>query len=367
MSKSKSKTIDLPTLPPAIEMLAESGPFSGSTSLALAGRIMMAKHAGKLYGHLPGVLSGDDPHDIHQMRVATRRLRASLQSTAIAYKPEAVDRLRKQLRRLARVLGAVRDLDVLLIRLRQDVEQLDIERGEVDQRIERFQQERDTAHADLVAELLSKRMVKLLNRLNDLLLCPLDEIQADDGGLPLLVRHHAGSALWLELEAVERFETVMPHAATEQLHDLRIACKHLRYTLELFEPALGRDTRELIKQVETVQEHLGLIHDADVALEYFAVDGDSQPDPEPMRLDGIHSDLDTGEQHSQSDEAESPTLETDLSESLGQEQSQPAPRLRYADARLVERARLVYEFGAMWADLNSRETRRKLGKLIAKL
>ncbi|MBV9787101.1 MAG: CHAD domain-containing protein, partial [Chloroflexi bacterium] len=71
MSKSKSKKIELPTLPSDLELLAELAPFTGSTSLALASRIMLAKHTHKLYEHLPNVLSGDDPHAVHQMRVAT--------------------------------------------------------------------------------------------------------------------------------------------------------------------------------------------------------------------------------------------------------------------------------------------------------
>lgn len=370
MSKSKSKSIDLPTLPPEIEMLADVATFSGSTILALASRMMLAKHTHKLYGHLPDVLNGDDPHAVHQMRVATRRLRASLQSTAIAYKSKPVDALGKQLRRLARALGAVRDLDVLLLRLREDVQYLDSDRAEVEQRIEQFQAARDAAHSKLVGELLSKRTVRLLNKLNDFLLCPLDEIQADDGGLPLLVRHHAGSAIWHEFEAVQRFETVMPQASSEQLHDLRIGCKHLRYTLELFEPALGRDAREIIKQVETIQEHLGHIHDADVALAYFGVDDHSDQEREPEQPDESADDHETidqilGESYGSAGDGLAP--KPAAPESDDQDQILSSPRPRYALTRQVERVQLLDEFAPMWQLLNTRETRRKLGKLIAKL
>jgi CHAD domain-containing protein len=379
MSKSKSKSIQLPTLPPDLELLAELAPFDGSTSLALASRIMLTKHTQKLYKHLPDVLSGDDPHAVHQMRVATRRLRASLQSTAIAYKAKPVDALKKPLRRLARALGAVRDLDVMLMRLRDDVQQLGSDRGEVEQRIEQLQAERDTAHKQLVHELHTKRTARLLNQLNDFLLCPLDEIQADDGGLPLLVRHHAGSAIWREFEAVQRFETAMPHGSSEQLHELRISCKHLRYTLELFEPALGGDAREIIKQVEAIQEHLGLIHDADVALAYFGVDtpdeqdldqaDESQTSHEPVDQAPVESDgsesnglapESTVAESGESNDRVSEPAAAESEQQIGSDQS-------YADIRLAERARLRHEFEPMWQELNARETRRRLGKVIAKL
>lgn len=383
MSKSKSKSIELPTLPSDLELLAELAPFDGSTSLALSSRIMLAKHAHKLYKHLPDVLSGDDPHAVHQMRVATRRLRASLQSTAIAYKSKPVDALRKSLRRLTRALGAVRDLDVMLMRLREDVQQLGGDRGEVEQRIEQLQAERDRAHDKLVAELHTKRTARLLNQLNDFLLRPLEELQADDGGLPLLVRHHAGSAIWHEFETVQRFETVMPRGSSEQLHALRISCKHLRYTLELFEPALGGDAHEIIKQVEAIQEHLGQIHDADVALAYFGVDahhedeqapdqvdesqrGHEPSDQVPVERDGSASNGLAAE-YPAAGSSESDGLASESAAAESEEQEQMVSSQPYTTIRLAERARLRQEFEPMWQEFNSRETRRRLGKVIARL
>lgn len=367
MSKSKSKSIELPTLPSDLELLAELAPFDGSTSLALASRIMLAKHTHKLYTHLPDVLSGDDPHAVHQMRVATRRLRASLQSTAIAYRAKPVDTLRKSLRRLTRALGAVRDLDVMLMRLREDVQQLGGDRGEVEQRIEQLQAERDRAHDKLVAELHTKRTARLLNQLNDFLLRPLEELQADDD-LPLLVRHHAGSAIWHEFEAVQRFETVMPHGSSEQLHALRISCKHLRYTLELFEPALGGDAHAIIKQVEAIQEHLGQIHDADVALTYFGVDAHTEHEQELDQVDESQHSQETSDQipvERDGSESDGHAPESAVAES--EKQGQIVSRPGYTTVRLAERARLRQEFEPMWQEFNSRETRRRLGKVIARL
>jgi hypothetical protein len=54
--------------------------------------------------------------------------------------------------------------------------------------------------------------------------------------------------------------------ATEQLHDLRIAAKRLRYTLELFRIVFGEVGERQIERVKAIQEELGNLHDADVRI-----------------------------------------------------------------------------------------------------
>jgi CHAD domain-containing protein len=363
---AKHKQVDLAALtaPDAIVQLAQAAPFSGMESLALAGRQAMAKHVSKLYAHLPGVLNGDDPHDIHQMRVATRRLRASLTSTAPAYRAELVEKLYQRLRRLARALGDVRDRDVLLMRLQRTADdQRDTDQSELRAVIERVQAERNDAHAALLDELQRRRTQRLLRDLNAFLTDPLDEVQAKDHGLPLLVHHHAGSVIWRHYEAVRRFETVMPHASSERLHELRIACKHLRYTLELFEPALGEDARPLIKQVEAMQEHLGDIHDADVALSYFG-DAD-EPAAEPPRPttqaeQDIMPDFGASGQNGDTD---SSGASTHIYEMPAQDQVNGIET--YLETRRTERQTLLSDVEPLWRQLSGDSSRRKLAKLLA--
>ncbi|MGC4047501.1 MAG: CHAD domain-containing protein [Armatimonas sp.] len=52
----------------------------------------------------------------------------------------------------------------------------------------------------------------------------------------------------------------------EALHDLRIAAKRLRYTLEIFLPTLDPEAASLMKTVEQIQSELGIIHDLDVRI-----------------------------------------------------------------------------------------------------
>lgn len=56
-------------------------------------------------------------------------------------------------------------------------------------------------------------------------------------------------------------------ARDAELHDMRIAAKRLRYTLEMFRPLLGDEGPPLIDVVKALQERIGVIHDADVLIE----------------------------------------------------------------------------------------------------
>jgi CHAD domain-containing protein len=331
-------------MPEALEAQAKKAEFGGDDLLAEAARRIMTKHVRKLYNHLPGAASGDDPHDVHQARVATRRLRACLEATAPAFQEDLVVNLRRRLRRLARALGEVRDRDVLLMRLQADAEQYpEEERLPLLNVIAQIVKEREKAHAALVAELGHKRTKKLLKQLDTFLLCPLETVQSQTE-LPLLVRHYAGSALLRRYEEVRQFETLMPGATSEQLHDLRIACKHLRYTLELFEPALPDTVQAVTKLVTEMQEHLGELHDADVALIYMGVDPHEgeEAGTSPVSSNGYGPD--------------------------GATPDEPQDTLHaYIAQRRRQRAELIAGVDPLWNRLTNLTNRRKLSGAIAML
>ena len=73
------------------------------------------------------------------------------------------------------------------------------------------------------------------------------------------------SRIWTAYEQVRGYEPVLRWADVETLHELRIAGKWLRYTLEFVREALGDDAAPLIARVTALQDHLGLMNDADVA------------------------------------------------------------------------------------------------------
>lgn len=52
-----------------------------------------------------------------------------------------------------------------------------------------------------------------------------------------------------------------------EIHNLRIAAKRLRYTLEMFRFAYPKELSGLIAEVKEIQEHIGNMRDADVMIE----------------------------------------------------------------------------------------------------
>src|SRR4029453_14761866 len=119
----------------------------------------------ELLTHDPGTRLGSDPEDLHQLRVATRRLRAFLRAGRPLVDRDWADALRDELVWLGGSLGPVRDLDVLIEHLRADVESLDDEdREAASTLLGELTKERRTARRRLLRALGSDRYLQLLDR-----------------------------------------------------------------------------------------------------------------------------------------------------------------------------------------------------------
>ena len=82
---------------------------------------------------------------------------------------------------------------------------------------------------------------------------------------PHRVRDTAPSRIWTSYEGVRGYESVLRWADVPTLHELRIAGKWLRYSLEFVQEPLGDGARPLIAHVTALQDHLGSMNDASVA------------------------------------------------------------------------------------------------------
>jgi CHAD domain-containing protein len=234
--------------------------------LAEAGRKVMRFHLARMLDREPGVRNGDDIEDVHKMRVATRRQRAAWRVFGEAYKRGRTKAHRNGLRDVARRLGAVRDLDVQLAAAdayRDD--QPVAEQRAIEPLLDSWRQHRDDARALLIKELDSPAYERFLDDY-------LDFVRTDGAAAvqvsamqPHRVRDTAPSRIWAAYEQVRTYEPVLRWADITTLHELRIASKWLRYSLEFVQEALGDDSAPLIAKVTDLQDHLGLLNDADVA------------------------------------------------------------------------------------------------------
>jgi CHAD domain-containing protein len=233
--------------------------------VAEAGRKVLRFHLARMLDYEAGTRTGLDAEDLHKMRVATRRQRAAWRVFGSAFRPRRTKRYRDGLREIASRLGAVRDLDVQLEAA--DIYRADLpvaEQRALEPLLGAWRSHRDVARTLLIRELDSDGYRRWLDDYRDFVrtegafALPVSPVQ------PHRVRDTAPSRIWGAYEQLRGYEPVLRWADVETLHDLRIAAKWLRYSLEFTREALGPEASVLIARVTALQDHLGLMNDADV-------------------------------------------------------------------------------------------------------
>lgn len=212
------------------------------------------------------VRAGEDPEAVHDVRVATRAFRAALDvfvETGVL-KPGAVRSMRTRLKRLARALGRVRDLDVMAESAAEYIAANAGAGAALDGWLAHLRQRRRKAERHLLLVLRTSEYHHLMSDLRRLERC--QKAAATAASPPLLERHCAGSAIWRRYEAVLAREEAAPERSPESLHELRIACKRLRYVIDLFADALGERAVPVQEMLVRSQKLLGSAHDASTRL-----------------------------------------------------------------------------------------------------
>jgi CHAD domain-containing protein len=207
--------------------------------------------------HGPGAAA--DPERIHRARTAVRRLRSNIR--VLDTHTEPVPSLRDELEWLGDGLGTVRDADVLMGRVRHEVDDLP---GRLlpgtTTLLAAIGSERRAADRRVHADVGSARFRHLLDEL-DLFL---KEASASTGTIEAraVVRPR-----WRALRTAVRD---LPEPPTdEQLHDLRIETKRARYAAEIFVRVSGARGRRFVRRATRLQDLLGAQHDAVRAHAWF--------------------------------------------------------------------------------------------------
>ncbi len=250
-------------------------------------------HFARMLAHERGTRAGDDPEDLHDMRVATRRMRAALRVFAPYLDQDVMKPVERGLRRTGRKLGSVRDLDVFHEKTQRYLDALPMApRGELDPLLEVWRRRYEKARADLLSYLDGPRYAHFVTDMTALLDHPERAalpVVADDGeARPHRVAHVLPAILYDRVAAVLAYDDVIHGQATPlvRFHRLRIAGKAMRYTFEFFEEVLGPEAKPLIKATKEMQDHLGDLQDAIVScatLRNFLTWGDWEPPPDHAR------------------------------------------------------------------------------------
>jgi triphosphatase len=228
-------------------------------TIGQVGLAVLRRQLGALVAHEPGTRLGDDPEELHDMRVASRRLRAAISLFGEALPAEAA-RLGPEVAWVGRTIGAVRDLDVQLAQLERWATALPPRDVESLERIRAVLADgRREARTEMLEALDSRRYERLVRRFASLLRTrsgtrtPPARALAPD----LVVRRH--KALRKAMAQLDR------DADPAAYHRLRIAGKRFRYALEFVAEVYPGETRRLVRRTATLQDVLGAYQDAHVA------------------------------------------------------------------------------------------------------
>lgn len=253
---------------PAADAATPARPATDDPIVALA-HYHLATQAAALFG-------GAQPRDervavetVHQMRVATRRLRAALRTFDDLLPPQSRSTLKSELKWLASVLSHVRDIDVYRGNIDRyaaglpaaDLDALDCFRAYL-------RRERDDAEVDAESAIRGNRAANLRVLLNAFVRLVAAEPPTPDAAAPI-----DAAAQGLIDAAVERVlgrgTQLGADAADNELHALRIECKHLRYTLELLIELYPKRLKRVLRGARALHDVLGDHQDACVASSYL--------------------------------------------------------------------------------------------------
>lgn len=214
---------------------------------------------------LPGVEAGE-VRALHRARVASRRLRELL--PVLQLDPELTRKHLKRLRNVTERLGAVRELDVMLLLIDELQDSRRTRRASLARVAAAVAKQRHDARKRLASHLPISDMRRLIRKLGrDVEALASAEAKQGRGG-----RREWRWALDARITSrAAKVRTAIAEAGslylTERLHDVRIALKKLRYGLELFAEANGVDRGADTRVLKRGQEILGRMHDVQVLID----------------------------------------------------------------------------------------------------
>ena len=260
----------------------DSGPEHGAAYGEAAARVLEVR-CEELLGHADNVLDVERIEGVHDMRVATRRLRAAIEVFWPCFPAEAPKAGAAEVKALADALGERRDRDVAIARSGSSPNRCPIPtgpgislagervRGRAAGRERRPRPETSTpAQAGqpprrVAAALAPRRPAEAGRRGGG----EGEKVKKLDPAAPL-----AENAARIVLVRIEELRSFAPRAldpdAAEVQHDMRIAAKRLRYVLEATGFCFGRPAAAARRRAKEIQDLLGEVHDADVMLPRLA-------------------------------------------------------------------------------------------------
>ena len=212
-------------------------------------------------------LDFSDIEGVHDMRVATRRVRSALRDFKPLADKSRLKKVSNELKQLADALGQVRDQDVAIAAL--DVLRLETLNEQIKPGIEKLSverwAERETARRHLTKVLADGNVKKLRDRFKNALEKAFAQKEA---GQSISFNKAGRAAVASSLDDLLDLSTSIYQPFNKDgLHRLRVAAKRLRYAIELFVTCWGDAIAPFADEIARMQSFLGEVHDCDVWIE----------------------------------------------------------------------------------------------------
>lgn len=238
----------------------------GRKANCLFGSRYLLSQVEALQKEIDGAMVGDDIEHVHQMRVASRRMRNGLSLFKDCLSKSQAKTWGKEIQTITKALGNARDLDIQIDLLNRFYTGTLEERYKpgINRLLLRLNQQREKAQKKVTRTLEDLQAQGTLEQMRR----QLCEMTAGSESLYLFapsLYKHAFEAISSTLEEFLSYEAhIHDPEKVAELHAMRIAGKHLRYTLEVFAPIYGHTLDPHVRAMKELQDLLGEIHDNDV-------------------------------------------------------------------------------------------------------
>ncbi len=238
--------------------------------LFLAVRFLRKQHKA-LITHLEGCRSAEDIESVHQSRVACRRIRSALRMFSPCFEAKTLKSWQKEFKRLTRALGPARDTDVQIAFVQTFIHNLPDDgskrfRPGIGRLLLRLRQKRDAVQPDVIKAIHRIEKSGVLEQLGSAILGSLYRIRRHHVSIKTpFVYRSSHERIGQQLEALLSYEySLTDPQAKRTHHQMRIAAKRLRYTMEICKPLYSEPFGDILKSMKKLQTLLGDIHDCDV-------------------------------------------------------------------------------------------------------
>lgn len=259
----------------------------------------LANRVRKIQDEIKAVRS-EDPDGIHDMRVASRRMRAALQEYAPFLDRRRKKRMQTQVCAITRWLGVPREVDVMIEMLEKErPETSGEERMALNYALRKLRARRRKIAGDCLEALriveapeFETGLFVLLTSLPSSAKCcgakrAAKALKPARGKTPCLLAHARNSLLEKHKSVVVGYRLWLESGDDEALHRLRIAFKKLRYACEVHQPHYGGEMKDFLGRLKQTQQHLGDWNDCRVLRDELTAIAEGAPPKSGQGLPGI--------------------------------------------------------------------------------